>query len=636
MSTISHKTMDKYVDGKLVKEGQRDGDSIVGKHYWWKASDADMGSQIQGTINFIKNHQTDRVEQLTVSSRLYGNNSAFNFIGPALSKSASSAATSNSNRISFNLCASVIDTMESKIAKNRVVPQFITSGGVWGMQKKAENLTKFLEGCFHAHDVHKKTVNQFRDGGVWGSGLVKVYRDGDDIGVDRAFPHSILVDEIEAMSCQPRQMHEIRMVDRDILLDMFSDTTDEIKEIIKTASPETTLDFGTSGTAADILVVSESWHLKSGKEAKDGLKVMCIGDKIIDKEEWKYDYFPFVKFDYSKRLIGYWGQGACERLQNIQGEINRGMITIQRCHWMLAGPKIAIDMMSKIPTQHLNNDIASIIHYSDKPPMYMTPPIIQAEVYTWVDSLIQKGFQQEGVSQLAASSLKPAGVDSGAALRTFDEIGDDRLLFIQQQIEEATLEIGRRMIDVAKEIYADKKTFKVVFPQASFMESIDWKDVKLKDDEYVLKAYPVSSLPDDPAGRLAYVQEQMQAGLISPRAGRKLMSNPDIEMSDKLANAAENLIDKIMEDMLEYNGQYQPPEPYYDLTLARSIALQYYNYAALNNCPNGRLELIERFLRQIDDLTGVNQPQAPGVMPMGAPVPPQQSNLISNAPGVAA
>jgi hypothetical protein len=634
MSTIDHKKMDKFVDGKLVSKGQ-DTSSIIGKHYWWKADEKEMGGQITATINFIKNHQSTRIEQLTANTRLYGNSSAFNFIGPALSKSASSAATSQSNRISFNLCAAVIDTMVSKIAKNRVVPQFITSGGVWGMQKKAENLTKFLEGCFHANDVHKKTVDQFRDGAVWGTGILKIFRDQDDIAVERTFPHQILVDEIEAMAANPRQIHEIRMIDRDILLDMFIDADEKIIDIIKSASPTSVRDLGAVGTAADILTVSESYHLRSGETQTDGLKVICLGDQVLHVEQWDYDYFPYVFFNYSKRLLGFWGQGACDRLQNIQGEINRGMITIQRCHWMMAGPKIAIDMSSKIATQHLNNDIGSIIHYADKPPMYLTPPIIQPDVYSWVDSLIAKGFQQEGVSQLAASSMKPAGVDSGAALRTYDQIGDDRLLYIGQEIERATLEIGERMIDVAKEIYKDKKTFKVVFPQAKFMESVDWKNVKLKEDEYVLKAYPTSSLPDDPAGRLAYVQEQMQAGLISPRAGRKLMTNPDIEMSDKLANASEDLINKIIEKMLEEDGEYESPEPYYDLALAKTIALQYYNYAALNNCPEDRLELLRRFMSQIDDLTGISAPQAmPQGAPMAAPMAQPQSNLIPNVGGM--
>lgn len=647
MSKIDRSKMDRYVDGKLIKEGKKDTDSIEGRYYWWKAEESEMANQIAATIKFIQTHQSTRLEQLTASTRLYGNASPFNFIGPALSRSASSNATASSNRISFNLCASVVDTITAKVAKNKVVPQFITSGGVWGMQKKAEQLSKFMEGCFHAQDVDMKRVEMFRDGGVWGTGVVHTSDYDDDILVERVLPHEIIVDQIEAMNGNPRQMHRVKPVDRELLLEMFKDN-DEALEIINEANPPEQIELGGVGTAADILIPSESWHLKSGKDADDGIHVMCLGDKVLFKEEYDEDDFPFTFFRYSKSLLGFWGQGACERLQNLQGEINRGMITIQRSHWMMAGPKIACEVSSKIPAQHITNDVASILYYHQTPPQYLTPPIIQPEVYTWVDSLIAKGFQQEGVSQLAASSLKPQGVDSGAAMRTYDEIGDDRLLFIGQEIERCTLDIGNKMIKAAKRIYSRKKKFTVVFPQASFMESIDWGDIKLKDDEYVLKSYPVSSLPDDPAGRLAYIQEQMQSGLISPRAGRKLMAMPDIEMSDKLANAPENLIDKIIEDMLMSDeiteDTYRPPEPYYDLNLAKQIALQYYNYAALNNCPEDRLELLRRFMSQIDDLTGLTaqaQQQAQLAqmaqsMPLAQPTATPTNNMIPNTPGAAA
>ena len=91
-----------------------------------------------------------------------------------------------------------------------------------------------------------------------------------------------------------------------------------------------------------------------------------------------------------------------------------------------------------------------------------------------------------------------------------------------QEMERFFLEGARQMIEVAKDIYARKKTFKVLFPTSKFMETIDWKDIKLKEDEYILKAFPTSSLPDDPAGKLQTIQEYMQAGLVSPRAGRRL------------------------------------------------------------------------------------------------------------------
>lgn len=647
MTKIDHTTMSTYVDGKLVKEGKKE-ESSIGKFYWWKAKDEDeMAAQIAGTIKFIGNHQTGFIDQLIVGTRLYGQASAFNFIGPAFSRSASSSGNSQSNRLSFNLCSSVIDTLTSKVAKNTITPTFITSGGVWEMQKKAEDLTKFIEGCFYENDIHTKGPYAFRDSGMWGAGLLHVFENGDEIGCERAFPHEMFVDEREALSGDPRQLHRIKICDRDVAMEKFAiegeDKYEEIKEAIETADTVTHVDIAGAGSASDLITISESWHLRSGKEATDGLHVICAGSKVIFKEEWKKDYFPFPMIHYKKRPFGFWGQGACESLANLQGEINRGMILEQRSRWMQSSFKILVENGSKVVSQHLNNEVGNIIHYTGTPPQYVTPPAIDASNREWIDSLIAKGFQQEGVSQLAASSLKPQGLDSGAALRNYDDIADDRFLFTMKNMEQFYLEIARQMIEVAKDIYKRKKTFKVVFPSTKFMETIDWKDINLKENEYVLKQFPTSSLPEDPSSKLQTVQEYMQAGLLSPRSGRKLLSMPDIEMSDKLANAAEDLICKTIEDMLNDVDKYRAPEPYWDLQLARQLALEYYNYAELNNCPQENLTLLDNFLEQIDDLTGVNAaptPAIPGSMPTpGAgtapqanPTPTPVSPLLPNQP----
>jgi hypothetical protein len=633
VSKMSKKITD--VNGKVIseQEGKKE-ESKVGRHYWWKASDEDMGQEIQGTIKFIQNHQSTRLEQLTASTRLYGNSSAFNFIGPALSRSASASAGTQSNRISFNLCASVIDTLVSKIAKNKVIPTFITSGGEWGMQRKAEQLSKFTEGMFYDQDIHKKGVDAFRDGCVWGTGVVHVFEEDDSIKVERALPHEFFVDQVESLASKPRQLHRVKVVDRDVMLAFIESFDDEdLKEkaieAINNSEQSAFVDVVATGTAADLITVSESWHLRSSEDSEDGMHAITVGDTVIFKEEYTKDYFPFVFFHYNKRLMGFWGQGACERLQNLQQEINRLMILIQRSMWMGGSFKVLVENGSRVVSQHLNNDVGAIINYTGTPPQYVTPPMIQQDIYPYVDALIAKGYQQEGVSQLAASSMKPLGINSGAALRTYDNISDDRMLFTGQEMEAFFLEVARQMIEVAKDIYSRKRTFKVVFPQTRFMETIDWKDIQLDEDEYVLRAYPTSSLPDDPAGRLETIQEYMQAGLVSPRAGRRLMSMPDVEMSDKLANAAEDLLHKLFEKMLD-DGEYFAPEPQFDLQLAQQLYLSYYNYATYQNAPEDRMELLRRFKGQLDDLTGITQPPAPPVQPMANPAPTPTSPLIQN------
>ncbi len=608
--------------GKVLREGKASKDTAeMTKYYWWKADENEMALQIAGTVKFIADHQQGRLEQLVASTRLYGTSAAVSMIGTAFTRSQANSNAGGNQRISFNLCQSVVDTLQAKMAKNKVTPTFVTNGGVWGMQKKSRDLSKFIEGCFYQNDSHRKGSYVFRDAAIWGTGILHVYRDGDNICTEKVYPHEIFVDTIEALSTTPQQLHRVKIVDRDILLSMFQgEDEEEQREAIIAAMPASYDDIGGAATAADLVKVTESWHLESCKDAGDGLHVLCIDDKVLCKDEWAKDYFPFVFMNYSKNPFGFWGKGACERLQGLQNEVNRLMILDQRSRWMMSSFKILVENGSKVVAQHLNNDIGTIVYYTGTPPQYITPPAIDPSNEMKIDSLIAKGYQQEGVSQLSASALKPMGLDSGKALRAYNDIEQDRQLFMGQEMESYYLEEARQMIEVAKEIYAEKGHYKVVFPTGRFMETIDWKDIKLSEDEYVLKAFPVSSLSDDISGRLQEVQELAQAGMISPRTARKLLRTPDLEMADNLANAAEDYLCKMIEQIID-DEEYIAPTQYNDLTLAKQLVLEYYNYAAFQNAPQQVLSLLEQFNDQVDDLVQqAMQPPAP--LPSGLPPPP--------------
>lgn len=636
---LDRSDMSIYREKKLIKPGiddMKDTTDPKAALIWWKmGDDHDIAGSILSTINFIVDHQPGRLNQLTASTRLYSNTNVNSFFGGAFKSPAGQATNSSpgSGRISFNLCASIVDTLVAKMAKNEVVPTFITSGGIWGMQKQAEQLSKFVEGCFYANDVHKKGVMALRDAGVWGSGIVGVFDYDDKVIVERVFPHELVLDEVEAINGNPQQLHRVRILDRGIFASRFRKDKEVLKKIYN-APMSTGLSLGAIGvTAADLITITESWHLSTDEESENGLYVICLGDEVLVRQVYTKTYFPFPIFHYNKRLVGFWGQGAVERVQNLQAEINKLMILIQKAMWMGGGFKILLENGSKVVKQHLDNEIGTIITYSNTPPQYISPPMLQAEIYPYVDALIAKGYQQEGISQLAASSLKPQGVDSGTALRTFDSIAEDRQMFIAQDLESFYLEIARQMIETVKDIYKRTKKYSTIYPGTMSFETIDWGDINLKKDEYVMKAFPTSELPNEPGAKKQTVIEYMQAGLITPRAGRRLLSMPDVDMSDKLANAAEDLLCKIIEDILD-KDIYRAPEPYYDLTLAKQLSIEYYNYADLNNCPEEKLEMLRQFMNQIDDITGVNTVQPPAapaqVAPQANPQPTPTSSLIPN------
>jgi hypothetical protein len=607
---------------------------------FWTLDEKDMSGAVAANINFIRQHQSGRVEQLTTSTRLYGNTNAYNLMGSALSRATAVNSNPMSSRVSYNLCNSVVDTLVSKMAKDKVIPTFITNGGVWSMQKKAKLLTKFCQGVDYEHHVHDLTMGMFRDGSVWGDGFLHVFNDNGKLGIERELPHNLWVDQVEALVGPPRTLYRTMLMDKGVACERWPDLEEEI---MQSMAPGYT-DLGSQGTSADLVEVNEAWHLPSAKKAKDGLHGIFIRDGAL-VEQWKHDYFPFPHFCYSgqARLLGWYGQGAVERLQTLQGEINRNMITIQKALWMGATAKVFLENSSKVVPQHVSNDILPIIHYTGVAPIFYTPPLVQPEIYQWVESLIDKGYRQEGVSPLSSQGVKPMGVDSGKAIRAMTNVEDDRFTFMSQEMEAVTLEVHRQAINVIKEIAEDKGgSYEVTFPQANFIETINWKDINLDEDHYVLKAFPTSSLSDDLSGRLSDVQELAQAGFISPRTAQRMMGMPDVEMLDTLTSAPENRIHQMLEKILD-DGEFCPPEEQHDLMLAKELYLQYYNYAQYMGAPNDRMQMLLQWKSQLDVVIqkategaamAAAQVQA-AAQPQAVPTAPPQSNLIPNMPQAA-
>lgn len=632
MSTIDYKSMS---GGGSAANSQPN-------RQWWKLSKAEIPAAVETIVDFLNSHQTYRQTQTAISSRLYGNQSALGASGLSYSRS-TVAIGALKDRISYNVCQSAVDTITSKIAKNKPKPFFLTSGGNYKMQRKAKKLGKFIDGCFYENEMHRLGVEVFRDAVVWGTGVVHVFPCAGRVKAERVLASELLVDEVEGFYGRPRQMHRTKNVDRTVLLELFPEHARKIREANRAEASSRA-----SEDVSDQIKVIESWHLPSGPDAKDGLHTITISQHTLLSEDYSKDFFPFAFIHWSKRLHGFWGQGGVEQIQNIQLEINKLLWVIQRSMHLAGSFKILLENGSKIVKEHLNNDIGTIVAYTGTAPTYVTPPIVPAEIYQHLVTLKNAAFEQFGISQLSAESKKPAGLNSGKALREFNDIESDRFMVVGQQYERLFLDTTRLMVECAKDIYEDDKSFSVKVPGKKFIETIDWKDVDMEEDEYVMQIFPVSSLPSDPAGRLQTIQEYAQAGFLNPRESRRLLDFPDLEQIENLANSQEDYIHKILEKIVE-EGEYTAPEPYDNLDLCQELALQYYSDGKQNDLEPEKMDLFRTFIDQVNLLKekALQPPpmppgaeMAPGAgpqqQPQAVPQAPQQSDLITNNPALRA
>lgn len=611
------------------KDGEKPKNVITPNHNvrWWAQKDLDAAESVTTVINLISQNQTSQITQMALSARLYGNVSLMGSAHLGAARSAIPTSSFPTQRVSYNVVQSSIDAVTSKMAKNRPKPLFLTSGGDYRMRNKAEKLNMFVDGIFYSNDAYKLGTEIFRDASVFGTGVIHAFNRFGKVRFERVLRSELFVDEQEAYNSEPRQIHRVKNVDRQMLVEMFPDFTDEINKANAAKFA------GSTHYIADQVTVRESWHLKSSPDAKDGKHLFTIENATLLNEEYDQDFFPFAFFHWSKGLFGFWGTSAAQSIQAIQLEINKILWLIQRSMHLAGTFKIWMSNGSKIVKEHLNNEIGSIIQGETKPE-YLVAPIVQPEYYQHLRTLKDAAFEQVGISQLTAASQKPAGLDSGKALREYNNIESDRFMTTGQAFERLFLDLSKLAISVARDIYKEDKTYSTLFPDKNFIRTIKWSEVALEDEDFVIKAFPISSLPNDPSGRMQTVQEFAQAGWISPRGARRLMDFPDLDQAEGLANASENYLHKILEQIIE-DGEYTPPEPFDDLTLARELALEYYQDGKLNNLEEEKLELLRRFINQVQIMTTPPPPPATPDATQAVPLPPPTSDLLPNIPGAA-
>lgn len=615
-------------------------DTKAFNRYWWKEkSEVGLAQSVQSVVSTIMQYDGRRQTQYQISARLYGNTDLMGVNGLTYSRVAGNQQNSMRDRISYNVIQSAIDTVTAKIAKNKPKPLFLTSGGDYKMQRRAKKLTKFIDGVFYDNEIGRLGPSAFRRAAVNGDGFVHVYGKNGKVCYEEVFNHEILVDWLDGLHGNPRQMHRLKNVDRAVAIDMFPEnraallTADEVSTDLTAAYQH----------VSDQILLVESWHLPSGKDAKDGLHVITCGDTVLFKEPWTKPRFPFARMRWCPRLTGYFSQGLAEQIQNIQLEINKLLWVIQRSMHLSGTFKIFVENSSKIVKEHLSNDIGAIISYTGQQPTYLAPPIVPPEIYSHLLTLKTAAYEQAGISQLSASSQKPAGLNSGKALREYNDIESERFMTIGHLYEDFHMDLADLSVMVAKDLYEEDKNLSIKVPGKRFIESIPWKDVDMEADSYVLKAFPVSSLPSDPEGRLQTVQEYMQAGLYSPRVAKRLLDFPDLEAVDDRQDAEEEYLEKILEKIAE-DGEYTAPGPDDNLDLAKELVLEYIAQGKRDNLDEEKLEMLRTFNDQVQVLLLKAQPpmMPPGAAmppsagaPMAAPTAPPVSDLLPNSVGAA-
>jgi len=617
-----------YVRDKIIDPRDKKTLPKESNYYqWWLAQDDQaLCAQLLSTTAFLKNYHSARIRQASLYSRLFSGKPLYNYL-------ASTSTLDNSQQMPMgrptaNVVYSCIDTIVSLITQATPRPVFLTDAGSYEQQRLGKQINSFIEGEFYRSKTKRLGAEAFRDCCQLGNGFIKVLEKDNRAVHERTLETELLVDFNDAYYRKPQALIQTKLCDRGLYAELYPKAEEKV---YKAAGGTVDSSPQSIETVSDHFIISEGWHLPSGKDAKDGRHTIVCSEGVILDEDWDKDFFPFAKLDYNQNTVGWFAQGLAEILFPTQMEIYKMLIIASQSIEMTGVPKIIISELSKVLETAFNNNISSIIKVKSmaEAPQFVNATSNNQEIYDYIKWLIDNAYQMSGVSAMAAQAKKAAGVQSGEAVRELNDLQSARFAALERRYYDFYPDLAYLTFDKACDIARREGKYSTIYPGRHGIEKLDFpKAALLLKDNFVIQCFNEASLPRDPAGRQARLSEMLAAGEIDKNEFRKMSNFPDLEQSDQLAVALE---DRILHDLDEIIDTGKPvmPDPFMlDPTdMATRITVQTINKYAVTDLEEAKKEKLRDYFSQIQVLkqTATPPPPMPAPAPEGQVVPPKPS-----------
>ena len=505
-------------------------------------SNPERHKKIWGLLHALSSEQSYRIQATQVYLKLVAGSNAQALPG------AYSLAQTKKGKIRLNICKALVATACARVSKTKTRVIALTTGGDQSQSMRAKKLTKLIAGLFDSCKVYKKMQSAFRDAVSLDLGCIHIYQDQytEQPQIERVFPGELRFDDMEAATELPRSLHRVKVVARSVVKATYPELASEIDKAPNIAELNTY-----SGLRPDLIELCESHHVRSGPDAPDGRHSISVETCTLVDEEYTKTYLPYVFVQWEPSLLGLWGSGIVSTIAPLQLEINELLNTITKS-LRLATPFVLVERGSQVNDAEMTgNDLFRLISYTGQQPQVVVPNAVHPQLVAQLETLIQQAWDLSGISRMASHGEKPAGVESGVALRTYDDIETERFAIVAQDYEQAHIEVAKMLLDLCRDLSEQGIDVRVNVVEKQRAEKFNWCKVKLDEDDYVLQLFPTSLLPNTPTGKLATVEDMMKIGLIDQIQGLRLLEYPDLDAFNTLANSAlDNLcarLDKLID-----------------------------------------------------------------------------------------
>jgi hypothetical protein len=310
---------------------------------------------------------------------------------------------------------------------------------------------------------------------------------------------------------------------------------------------------------------------------------------------------------WTRDQIGWGGQGLVEEGLSQHVELNFNAKKLQERFRLTGAKRTYVEDGSIVNIEDMTENEAEVIIKvtqgckflpMDKPPA----PIAESE-WGYYQSLWEDYWKDRGISELRATSRKEPGIESGIALRTMNDMGTQRFSLKARNYEWGYVDLAEHILLCSQELDEAGEDL------SSFMdEEIRWRDVKMPRDTFEMSVAPMSSMPNDPAGRLAMVNELREGGVIGPEAYKSLLQWTDLESEMNAETAQRRYMEKTIDRFLDatelnVNAVYKSPDPYLPAKESAMLQMaQAYFHQLGEDAPEHVLKLMRRWLVEMESL----------------------------------
>lgn len=428
----------------------------------------------------------------------------------------------------MNVIKSCIDTLTSKIAQSKVRPFFNCVNGSFKDIQITKQAQQFFDIFFDELNVNKTVSEAFRDSCIFDTGVIFV--DDLEMCIRRAHPWQVFVRPAEKNYGKITRVYYEQKDYPVSLLPAF------IREKING------LEYVTYGLYYDVT---------------EHIRAFSIDGKL-EYMPFDGDRVPFIFLHYNSPIIGDTSESIVDMLNSIQLEIDSLMSKIKDASQLSPALTFFLPEGGTLKAQQLSNRTGNVVTYRPTPNMtgspvtVATPAFIDPQYTATVETLKQEAFEMVGISQLSAQSQKPAGLNSGIALQTMENIESDRFETQLNQVIRAYVDIARTCISVfPKDAY--------ILPASRQRVQLKWGDIVEESANMSIQFSGADALSKDPSTKLKQLQLLAQSGVIPASRIAQFMEIPDLQSGYSLSNNAINAVMTVIDDCIN-NGNMNVPE----------------------------------------------------------------------------